>query len=64
MELEGQRLIRLPEVLRLTGLGRSTIYRMMAENKFPQSVRLGPRSVAWREREVLDWIDSRPLARE
>jgi Prophage CP4-57 regulatory protein (AlpA) len=27
--------LRLPAVMRLTGLGRSTIYRMVADNRFP-----------------------------
>ena len=31
------RLIRLPEVIRRDGLGRSTIYRKMDEGRFPRS---------------------------
>ncbi len=33
---------RLPSVLRFTGLGRSTIYRMIAAREFPGPVKLGP----------------------
>jgi len=44
--------LRVPAVVRLTGLGRSTIYRLMAESKFPRSVRLGDRAVAWRQSDV------------
>jgi len=46
------RLIRLPEVKHRVGLGRSTIYRWMAEGKFPKSVHFGGYSVAWAENEV------------
>jgi prophage regulatory protein len=53
------RLIRLPEVQHRVGLGRSTIYRWMAEGKFPKPVQLGGYSVAWAEHEVEEWIDSR-----
>jgi len=53
-------LLRMPAVIRLTGLGRSTIYRLMAEAKFPQSVRLCGRSVAWRHADVEKWSDERP----
>ena len=53
------RLIRLPEVQHRVGLGRSTIYRWMAEGKFPRPVQLGGYAVAWAEDEVEDWIDSR-----
>lgn len=32
--------LRLPEVIRRTGLPRSTIYRKMSEGKFPKPVKL------------------------
>lgn len=38
-----QRFLRLPAVLQATGLGRSTVYRMVAEHTFPAPVKL-----AWR----------------
>lgn len=53
------RLIRLPEVQHRVGLGRSTIYRWMAEGKFPKPVLLGGYSVAWAEDEVDQWIAAR-----
>ena len=61
MALEGQRLMRLPEVVRATGLSRSTLYRKVKEGQFPAPVSLGPRSVAWRESEVLAWIRNCPV---
>jgi len=54
------RIIKLPEVKHLSGLGRSSIYRMMAEGTFPASVSLGGgRSVGWVESEVIGWIEER-----
>ena len=54
------RIIKLPEVKHLTGLGRSSIYRMVAEGIFPASVSLGGgRSVGWVESEVVGWITER-----
>lgn len=53
------RMLRRPEVERLTGLARSTIYEWMARGEFPLSVKLGLRAVAWRERDVLAWLASR-----
>ncbi|WP_434144104.1 AlpA family transcriptional regulator [Photobacterium leiognathi] len=50
------RLIRLKEVMSLTGLGRSSIYKFMEESRFPKSVSLGDRAVAWVESEIEDWI--------
>lgn len=53
------RLIRLPEVQHRVGLGRSTIYRWMAEGKFPKPVQLGGYAVAWAEEDVNAWISGR-----
>lgn len=54
------RLVRLPEVLNLTGLSRSAVYQRMAQERFPRAVQLTPRAIAWRLDEVTDWIESRP----
>jgi len=53
------RFLRLSSVMELTGLSRSTIYRMSAEGAFPKNIKLGKLSSAWRESEILDWLDSR-----
>lgn len=50
------KLIRLKDVMDLTGLGRSSIYKFMDESRFPKSVSLGDRAVAWVESEVEEWI--------
>lgn len=54
--------LRMPSVIQITGLGRSTIYRLIADQKFPRPVRLGPRAVAWRRIEIDEWSDARPKA--
>jgi prophage regulatory protein len=55
-------LIRLPEVRRLTGLSRSSIYRLEREGRFVARVRIGDRAIAWRLAEVVAWVEGRPLA--
>ena len=52
--------VRMPAVVRMTGLGRSTIYRLMAEDKFPSPVRLAKRAVAWRRIDLEQWSAGRP----
>lgn len=52
------RIIRLKDVIDSTGLGRSTIYKYIAEGAFPKPVSLGERSVGWVE-EVHEWILAR-----
>jgi prophage regulatory protein len=53
------RLLRLPEVERLTGLRRSTIYEQMQRGVFPRSVKAGRRTAAWPESAVQSWIADR-----
>ncbi|WGE28331.1 AlpA family transcriptional regulator [Edwardsiella tarda] len=54
-----QSLIRLSEVQRRTGYSKAWIYRLLKENRFPQSVKIGSRSIAFVESEVDDWINQR-----
>ena len=58
------RLVRLKEVFDCTGLGRSTIYKYIAEGTFPKPVSLGDRCVGWVESEVHDWILTRIQERD
>ncbi|BCK14498.1 transcriptional regulator, putative [Vibrio cholerae] len=53
------RLSRFREVLTMTGLSRSSLYRFIEENQFPTQVQLCGRAVAWVEGEVQDWIKMR-----
>lgn len=59
---KASRIVRLPEVCRLTGLSRSTVYERIREDRFPQPVNLGGRSVGWLEAEVSRWIVERVAA--
>lgn len=51
------RILRRPEVEKLTGLSRSTIYLRMQKGTFPQASPIGGRLVGWKESEIQKWID-------
>lgn len=53
------KVLRLPQVISLTGLSRSTIYLRISNNEFPKPISLGGRSVGWLESDVAEWIDSK-----
>ncbi|MDS9467929.1 AlpA family transcriptional regulator [Paracoccus sp. MBLB3053] len=57
-----RRYIRRTEVEALTGLSRSTIYRMMDAGDFPKPVKLTRKAVGWPEDQVAEWLASRPVA--
>lgn len=49
-------ILRLPQVIKRTGLSRSSIYLRMTNDEFPESVSLGGRAVGWLESDIDDWI--------
>lgn len=57
--LDGQQLLRLPEVEKLTGIKRTHIYRLQQLKRFPQRIKLGPRASAYVASEVHAWIEQR-----
>jgi prophage regulatory protein len=61
-EVKSARLIRLPEVMRQTGLARSSIYDGIRAGTFPKPVQLCGRNVAWVESEAQNWIADRIAA--
>lgn len=52
-------ILRLPQVCKITGLGRSMIYQLESERRFPARVRIGLRAVGWVESEVQLWLADR-----
>jgi prophage regulatory protein len=56
------RLLRLRDVEALTGLSRSSIYRLEAANAFPRRVKPSIRTTAWLASEIHKFVNSRPRA--
>jgi len=56
------RVLRMPAVKDLTGLGKSTIYALMTKGEFPNPVKLTSKAVGWREGEVITWLQDREAA--
>jgi prophage regulatory protein len=61
-EMQGVRLLRRRQVEELVGLGRSSIYALVAAGKFPAPIHLTARAVAWLEKEVFEWVADRVAA--
>ncbi len=53
--------IRFPRLREMTGLSRTTIWRLESRGEFPRRRRLTGNTVAWIEEEVLEWINSREV---
>lgn len=59
-----RQIFKQPQVSNLTGLTKSSIYRLIADGKFPKQRKLseGGRATGWFSDEIQNWIDSRPTA--
>ncbi len=58
------KILRIKDVTETTGFCRSQIYSLMETGAFPQSIKLGVRSVGWVDTEVENWIKSKVVARD
>ena len=56
------RLLSRRRVEVVTGISRSSIYRLKERGDFPQPVRVGRTAVRWKESDIADWMESRPEA--
>ncbi len=56
------RFLREPEVARLTGLSRTTRWRLERAGRFPRKRRISENAVAWVAREIEIWMAERPEA--
>ena len=58
------KLLKLKDVLAITGLSRSYVYALAQQDQFPKPVKLTERSSAWVEAEVAEWIEGRIALRD
>jgi prophage regulatory protein len=54
-----ERILRIDEVLRLTGLSSSTLWREIAAGRFPGPVPISKRSKGWLASDLRDWLAKR-----
>lgn len=53
------RIVRAKEVVEMTGLSRTTIWRMERYKSFPARVSLGKNSIGWKMSDIQKWLDTR-----
>ena len=54
-----KRFLRLKDVIRITSLSRSTIYRYVASGIFPKQIEIAPKIVVWLESDVQKWMSEK-----
>jgi predicted DNA-binding transcriptional regulator AlpA len=53
-------ILRLRDVTSLTGLSRTTLWRLERGGQFPKRIRLSPNSIGWEKRDIVAWLTARP----
>jgi prophage regulatory protein len=53
--------LRWQKIHELTGISRTTVWRLETDGKFPRRRRLTGNAVAWIEEEILEWLNSREV---
>ncbi len=62
--LPAVRAIRLPDVMRMTGASRPTIWRWVhTDPLFPKPFHLSPAITCWDEAEIVHWIEAKKAKR-
>ncbi len=62
--IENYRLLSCKTVCQTIGFSRSTLYAQIQCGTFPPPVKIGKNAVAWREADVVAWIQARPTSNE
>jgi prophage regulatory protein len=53
------RYIRIKELAQMLGIAKSTIYRLIKLNQFPQQIKLSERTAVWKLSLINEWISER-----
>ncbi len=59
IHMPADRFIREPECRRVSGLSRTTRWRLERRGEFPKRYAISPNGVAWLLSEILSWQTSR-----
>lgn len=62
-DLLNDRLLKLTQVLQITGLSKAMVYRLVGQGKFPEPCKPGGIASRWVESEVRTWREQVEAAR-
>ena len=56
--------LRVSQVIKLLGIGKSTFYKWIADGRFSRGIRLGERIKVWKSEEIYAFMDKAAEAAE
>ena len=48
--------LRIKDVMKKTGIAKSTIWLWVSEGKFPKPIKLSPRITVWESNKIDEWM--------
>lgn len=51
-----EQFLRLPQVIKVVSMGRSTIWKLVKEGKFPKPRKISPKISVWLDSEIQAYI--------
>ena len=57
-DFQDQGFLRLPAILKLVPVGKSTWWAGVRAGRFPKGVKLGPNTTAWRAEDIMKLVAS------
>ncbi|MGB6328904.1 MAG: AlpA family phage regulatory protein [Halarcobacter sp.] len=51
--------LKITEVMKMTGLAKSTVWLWVKEGKFPKPIKLSPRITVWEEEKIELWMKTK-----
>lgn len=60
--LPPQGMSRAKDVLKIVPVCRSTLWKMVKNNSFPQPIRLSANVTVWRNSEIVSWVEQQKKA--
>jgi len=51
--------LRIPDVIKKTGLAKSTVWLWLKEGKLPKSIKLSSRIPVWEEEKIEQWMKTK-----
>ena len=57
-DLREQKFLRLPQILQLIPIGKSTLWEKVKKGEFPKQIKLGPKISVWNASDVQAYIEN------
>jgi len=59
LEVKMDRMMRVPEVVKVVGVSTATLRNMIRDGVFPAPIKISRQAIAWSESTISDWLQAK-----